>query len=83
MNFIIRKIALLTVFTFIPVSTYADIVALKSDLTQFAQPLETQCKGPESYMPLNMLHKFLNRSNSEKIDVYSMDVIFVSDFWVI
>ena len=80
MNFIIRKIALLTVFTFIPVFSYADIVALKSDLTQFAQPLETQCKGLESYMPLNMLHKFLNRSNSEKIDVYSMDVIFVSDF---
>jgi len=79
MNFIIRKIALLTVFTFIPVSIYADIAALKSDLTQFAQPLETQCKGLDRYIPLNMLHQFLNRPNSEKIDVYSMDVIFVSD----
>ncbi|MBJ9951462.1 hypothetical protein I5735_00105 [Acinetobacter baumannii] len=79
MKLMMRKIALLGFLSGISLSTYADIVALKADLTQLAQPLQTQCEGVD-YMPLKVLNEFLNGDNSEKIDVYQMDVIFVSDF---
>ncbi|MDR0234987.1 hypothetical protein [Acinetobacter sp.] len=79
MKSVMRKIALLGFLGAISLSTCADIVALKADLTQLAQPLQTQCKGVD-YLPLKVLGEFLKSDNSEKIDVYQMDVIFVSDF---
>ena len=79
MKSIVRKIALLGFLGAISLPTRADIVVLKADLTQLAQPLQTQCKGVD-YLPLKVLGEFLKSDNSEKIDVYQMDVIFVSDF---
>ncbi|MBJ8551854.1 hypothetical protein [Acinetobacter bereziniae] len=79
MKSMMRKIALLGLLGGISLSIYADIVTLKADLTQLAQPLQTQCKGVD-YLPLKVLGEFLKSDNSEKIDVYQMDVIFVSDF---
>ncbi|KAF1027890.1 MAG: hypothetical protein GAK29_00366 [Acinetobacter bereziniae] len=79
MKSMVRKIALLGFLGAISLPTRADIVVLKADLTQLAQPLQTQCKGVD-YLPLKVLGEFLKSDNSEKIDVYQMDVIFVSDF---